>query len=433
MKSHGWTAKPTDGPLGDLPWDIHLDKTLQRMPNPSTSLHPRVQRVFTAAVIIAALLTPPVKAATPPVIDDARFHAADDLIAAAIKSGDIPGAVLLVGQNDRVVYRKTYGHRSIEPVKHAMTTDTVFDLASVTKPVAAATSIMILVDRGKLRVTDRVSDHLPGFGVNGKADITVEQLLIHTSGLTPDNHLRDYGHGPAKAINRILSLKPTWTPGSRFKYSDVGYMVLGMIVQKIDGRPLDLFLRDELCAPLSMNATSYNPPASWRPRIAPTTQREGATGKRWLIGEVHDPRAIALGGVAGHAGLFSTADDLARYCRILIHGGTLDGRRVMSEATVRDMLSPRTIKRVGRDGLDRRSLGFDVDTGYSSARGDRFARGTTFGHTGFTGPAIWIDRPNKCYYVFLCSRLHPDGKGNVLRLRREIATVVAKALLDQKQ
>ncbi len=392
----------------------------------------RLHLAMTVVLVVAIIVNLKVNAAAPHVVDDARFHEADRLITAAIASGEMPGAVLLVGLGDQIVYRKAYGHRSIEPVRQVMTTDTVFDLASVTKPVAAATATMILVDRGKLKVTDRVADHLPEFGVNGKADITVEQLLLHTSGLTPDNHLRDYGDGPAKAFDRIMALKPTWTPNTRFKYSDVGYMVLGFLVQKVDGRPLDLFLRDELCAPLKMAHTSFNPPASWKPRIAPTTQRDGATGKCWLAGEVHDPRAIALGGVAGHAGLFATADDLSRYCRAIIRGGELDGRRVMREATVRDMLRPRTIKRVGRDGVDKRNLGFDVDTGYSSARGERFPRGTTFGHTGFTGPAIWIDRPNKCYYVFLCSRLHPDGKGNVLRLRREIATVVGKALLDQQ-
>jgi uncharacterized protein YbbC (DUF1343 family) len=348
------------------------------------------------------------------------FERADLLIETAVERGHAPGAVLLVGQADRVLYRKGYGWRSLEPRREPMTVDTVFDLASLSKPVGCATSVMLLAERGKLSVHDPVSKYLPAFAANGKETITIEQLLLHRGGLVADNAIEDFVQGPAEAIKRVMNLSPVVEPGSRFIYSDVGYIVLGEVVRAVSGRPLEEFARDEIFRPLRMADAGYHPPAGLRPRVAPTERREG----RWMVGEVHDPRAYALGGAAGHAGLFGTADDLALWCRMILGGGQLEGTRVLSESTVREMTTPRPMP----DG-DVRSYGFDVDTPYSSPRGDRFGRGTSFGHTGFTGTMFWMDPASRSFVVLLTNSVHPAGKGNVISLRRYVSTAVAEQLL----
>ena len=350
-----------------------------------------------------------------------RLREADKLIDEAIAAGKCPGAVLLVGRGDDVVWRKAYGNRSVEPQKTPMTADTIFDMASLTKPMATAVSIMILSDHGKLSINDKVSKYIPEFAQNGKQDITIEELLLHRGGLVPDNDITDFEHGPTEAWRNLYALQPKWKPGTHFAYSDVGFITLGKLVEVVSGKPLDEFARQEIYEPLGMNRTRFKPPAQWKDLCAPTEQRNG----HWMVGEVHDPRAFALGGVAGHAGLFSTAEDTARYCRMLLHFGRLDGKRILKESTVRAMIEPR---RLG-DGSGCRGLGFDIDTPYSGNRGDRFEAGTTFGHSGFTGTSFWVDPVHACYVILLTNSVHPDGKGNVLKLRHEVATVVAEALL----
>ncbi|MHC4994425.1 MAG: serine hydrolase domain-containing protein [Planctomycetota bacterium] len=377
-------------------------------------------------MLIAFYLNACATTTPPPAVD---FTNVNDIIQDAIDQAHIPGAVLLVGRGNEVLHRRAYGMRAIKPTPEPMTTDTVFDLASLTKPVATATSIMTLVDRGRVRLDAKAGEYLPGFANNGKEAITVEQLLTHVSGLTPDNHLRDYADGRVVAIRKINALAPRWTPGAEFHYSDVGYIVLGEIVTKVSGQSLDAFAQQNVFEPLGMSNTGFNPSPNLRPRIAPTAFEGGA----FLRGRVHDPRAAAMGGVAGHAGLFANVDDLARYCRMILNGGTGRRGRVLSAVTVVQMLAPRSVVRPTEPGeppaRDVRNLGFDVDTAYSSARGDAFPVGSTFGHTGFTGPSMWIDPQSGLYYVFLCSRLHPDGSRSVVDLRRRIATAVAEAAL----
>lgn len=364
---------------------------------------------------------PSVAAATQPQVGHKYLAEADKLIDDAIAAGKTPGAVLLVGQGDDVVYRKAYGNRSIEPKKIPETPDTIFDMASLTKVVATAPSIMILSDRGNLSVKDKVSKYIPDFAQNGKQDITVEMLLLHRSGLVPDNDISDYDQGVEQAWKNIYALKPKWEPGTHFAYSDMNYIMLGKLVEVISGEPLDVFAKENIYQPLGMSHTQFKPPESWRDLIAPTEQRNG----HWMIGEVHDPRSYALGGVAGHAGLFSTADDLSRYCRMLMHYGVLDGHRILKQSTVKEMTTERCLP----DGKGCRGYGFDIDTPYSGCRGDRFERGTTYGHTGFTGTMFWIDPIHQCYLILLTNSVHPNGKGNVLRLRHQVATAVANALL----
>ncbi|HYH63280.1 MAG TPA: serine hydrolase domain-containing protein [Urbifossiella sp.] len=368
-------------------------------------------------LVLAALLAPlPARAAEP-------FAAVDTAVEAALARNDCPGAVVLVVHRDKVVFRKAYGKRAVRPAAEAMTADTVFDLASLTKPTATGTSIMLLIEQGKLNLADPVAKHWPAFG---KSDVTVAHLLLHTSGLTADNALSDYADGREKALERVAALKLEAPPGTRFRYSDVGFIVLGELVEKLGGLPVDRFAKTHIFDPLKMTDTGYRPAGDIVKRVAPTGLREKLT----IRGEVHDPRAFKMGGVAGHAGLFGTADDLGRYARMLLRGGELDGARVLKADTVKLFTSPREVPAQPAKGKEDppaqfRSYGWDVDTSFSNQRGDAFRRGEGFGHTGFTGTSLWVDPRSQTAVVILTSRVHPDDKGNVARLRREVANAAA--------
>ncbi len=352
-----------------------------------------------------------------------RLAEIDRIVAEGLKSKRMRGCVVLVGRRDKIVWLKAYGDRQVEPERVKMTTDTVFDLASLTKPVATATSVMILIERGKLRLDDPVARHIPEFGQNGKQDVTVLQLLTHQGGLIPDNPLADYADGPAKAWQRIWALKPHVPPGSKFVYTDVGYLVLGELIRRVSGKNVHEFSRENIFRPLGMNETGYLPGQSLRRRAAPTEKRDGA----WIRGEVHDPRAYRLGGIAGHAGLFSTAEDLSVYARMMLGGGQFRGVRILARETLAEMIRPRHLPSGGARGL-----GWDMRTGYSSNRGRSFSS-RAFGHGGFTGTVIWIDPGLDLFVIFLSSRLHPDGKGSVNPLAGRIGTAAADAITDRKQ
>jgi CubicO group peptidase (beta-lactamase class C family) len=325
-----------------------------------------------------------------------------------------------IGRREKMLLLRAYGDKQFEPSRAAMTIDTVFDLASLTKPVATATSIMVLAQHGKLRLDDRVAQHIPEFGQEGKEQITVFDLLTHQGGLIADNPLTDYADGPEKAWQRIFALKPQAAPGTRFVYSDMGYIVLGEVVRRVAGQGLDEFTRDHIFRPLGMNETCYLPGEDLRRRAAPTEKRDG----HWMQGEVHDPRAYALGGVAGHAGLFSTAADLAIYARMMLAGGQYDDVRVLSECSLAEMVKPRSVS------SELRGLGWDIKSGYSSNRGTSFSP-RAFGHGGFTGTTLWIDPGLDLFVIFLSNRLHPDGKGNVNPLAGRIGTIAANAHVGQ--
>jgi serine-type D-Ala-D-Ala carboxypeptidase len=352
----------------------------------------------------------------------AKFAPVDAAIDAAVAAGDIPGAVLSAGRRGGVLYHKAYGNRAIEPARTPMTEDTVFDLASLTKPVATATSVMILLERGQIAATDRVAKYLPAFGANGKMDVTVEHLLLHRGGVVADNPMSDFTNTtPEEAMRKTLESHLRYEPGTKIIYSDVGFMTLGELVRVVSGKPVNVFARDEVFQPLKMNDTGYLPGDDLKARCAPTEKRDG----NWNLGEVHDPRAHALGNVAGHAGLFGTAADISRWCRMIMNGGELDGARVLKESTVAEMTKPRALP----DGTGVRGYGFDIDTGYSSPRGERFAKGASFGHTGFTGTSLWIDPGNDAFVVLLTNAVHPVHKGKAISgLRRTVGTAVAEAL-----
>jgi len=350
----------------------------------------------------------------------------DATVEDAIAKQQIPGAVVWVGRGDQTVYRKAYGYRAVKPTPEPMQLDTVFDLASLTKGIATATSVMILVEEGKLRLSDKVAQHLPEFARHDKDQITLRHLLTHTSGLRPSLDLRGDWLGADEAVRRAVEELPQSAPGARFVYSDIGYIVLGEIVARVAGQPLETFVQQRILAPLRMNSAGFTPVVARRDVIAPT---QFCTAYGWpcdgpdqilLQGIVHDPTARRMGGVAGHAGLFGSAEDLSRYARMLLRGGELDGQRVLSPAGVTRMTSPATPSAMSV----QRGLGWDIDSSYSANRGDLYPIGS-FGHTGFTGTSIWIDPVSRTYVVLLTNRVHPDGKGDATPVRAKVATIVA--------
>ena len=349
-----------------------------------------------------------------------RLAVIDDIVEEGLRDKKLPGAVVLIGYQGRVVYRKAFGQRQLEPTTQAMTLDTLFDLASLTKPIATGTSIMQLIEAEKLGLDDPVAKHLPAFGNHGKEVITVRHLLTHQGGLIADNSMKDYADGREQALERLMALEPLAAPGERLIYSDVGFIVLGELVAAVSGQPLEEYTHTHIFEPLGMHETMYRPTSLPADRFAPTEQRDG----HWMRGEVHDPRAFALGGVAGHAGLFSTADDLARYAQALLNGGQLGEARILRPETVQRMTSPQTVP-----GGGIRGLAWDKRTGFSTNRGDLLTPAAC-GHGGFTGTALWFDPQLKLFVIFLSNRVHPKGDGSVNPLIGRISTVAAAAIRE---
>jgi uncharacterized protein YbbC (DUF1343 family) len=352
-------------------------------------------------------------------LDFGKLREADAAINTAIDEGKLPGAVLWV-EHGGDIYWKAYGNRALVPEPEVMTRDTIFDAASLTKVLATAPAAMILWERGKIQLDESIHTYLPEI-TGDKEKITVRMLLTHTSGLPPDVDTKTKWAGAETAIRMANAMKLTAPPGTEFRYSDINYFLLGEIVARASGRPLRQFCAEEIYQPLRMVDTGFLPDTAKLPRIAPTQMTDGVM----LRGVVHDPTARYMGGVAGHAGLFTTAHDLARYARMLLNGGELDGVRILQPETVKTMTSVQTPPGMA----DRRGFGWDIDSGFSRPRGRYFPLGS-FGHTGFTGNALWIDPMSRTFYVFLSNRVHPDGKGDVLKLYGTIGTLAAEAVTD---
>lgn len=334
---------------------------------------------------------------------------------AAIGQGEMAGAVVMATQAGELRCSIAVGDAQTLPGRRPMRIDTVFDLASLTKPVATATAVMRLVQQGKLKLEDPVSVHWPDFALNGKQEITIADLLLHQGGLIADNALSDYDENdPASSWRRIANLKPIAEPGEKFVYSDVGFLVLGRVVERVSGQTLGRYCRDQIFAPLGMTETGYRPAEMLRNRAAASEKRDG----KWLVGHVHDPRAARLGGVAGHAGLFSTAADLVRYGEALVDRELATDGPLFRTAIRDRMIEPREVA-----GGHRRAYGWDIHSSYSSNRPSCFSE-RAFGHGGFTGTVLWIDPADKRVFVFLSNRLHPDGSGSVNRLASEIADLI---------
>lgn len=345
-----------------------------------------------------------------------KLAAIDGLVDAALANKQMPGCVVLVGSQGKIAWLKAYGERTAGT---PMTTDTLFDLASLTKPIATGTAVMKLIEENKIELQQPVAKYLPEFAQNGKDKITIEHLLTHQGGLIADNALGDYQKGIETAWERIFALKPLAEPGERFIYSDVGFEVLGKLVERVSGQTLNDFTKTQIFQPLGMAETGYLPPAELHARAAPTQKRND----RWMQGEVHDPRAYLLGGVAGHAGLFSTAEDLAVYAQMLVRQGEYAGVRVLEAKTIDEMFRARPVP-----GGNKRALSWDARSGFSSNRGQGMSD-SAVGHGGFTGTVIWIDPELDLFYILLSNRVHPDGKGGVNKLGGEIGTVVVQSKL----
>jgi uncharacterized protein YbbC (DUF1343 family) len=406
---------------------------------------PRLTRAAIALlltlIVCAQALPAPLPSAAPAAVGMSaeRLAQIDQVVGQAIERKETPGAVVLVGRRGRVVWRKAYGARAVEPAREPMTAETIFDCASLTKIVATATSVMVLIERGQVRLNDSLTRYLPEVKGEGREQVTVEQLLTHRSGFAPDFDLGEQWTGYNEAVKRLATERLRNQPGARFVYSDINYIALGEIVHRVSGQTLDEFARRNIYEPLGLRDTGFRPATSLRARIAPTERRRAQAAylggkpetvaateqERWLRGEVHDPTAFRMGGVAGHAGLFSTADDLAVFCQMILNGGVYNGVRVLSPLSVAAMTRPRAVE---PDGTAR-GLGWDIASGFSSNRGDIFPLGS-FGHTGFTGTSLWLDPATETFVVFLSNRVHPDGKGDVTPLRGRVASIVAASITD---
>lgn len=316
----------------------------------------------------------------------------DRAIETAISEHRIPGGVLWIERDGRV-YQRAYGRRSLVPSVEPMTTDTLFDVASITKPVATASSIAVLVERGQMALDDPLKKHLPEYADEA---VTLRHLLTHTSGLRPGIAT---GDGYAENIARAARERPLNRPGAVFRYSDVNYILLGEVVRRVSGETLDVFAAKNVFQPLGMSRTQFRPAEAGR-RAAPT--------EHGLRGVVHDPTSRAMGGVAGHAGLFSTAEDLAKFARFAMTHPLLGADSSPPEVAI------------------RRTGGFDIDSAYSRPGGDRFPYGS-FGHTGWTGGFLWIDPQSRSFYIFLSNRVHPDGKGSVIALQKQLGNLVGES------
>lgn len=343
--------------------------------------------------------------------------AVDEQMEQAVRDGLIPGAVVLIGHDGRVVYQKAYGSRALIPHREPMTLDTIFDIASLTKVVATTPSLMRLFEQGKIRLNDPVTKYLPEFQ-GGHSDITIRNLMTHFSGLRPDLDLKPAWTGYETGIERALMDKPEGPPGVHFVYSDINFILLAEIVHRLSGQMLNEYARENIFEPLGMRETMFLPPASLRPRIAPT-EIDPATGEP-LRGQVHDDTARYMGGVAGHAGVFTTAADLAKFAQMMLNDGESNGVRLFSAATVRKFTSPQSPP----DQPILRGLGWDIDSPYSSARGELFPIGS-YGHTGFTGTSLWIDPFSHTYVIILTNAVHPHRGHSLVSLRSRVATIVA--------
>jgi uncharacterized protein YbbC (DUF1343 family)/CubicO group peptidase (beta-lactamase class C family) len=340
-----------------------------------------------------------------------EFDPVREVVRKAVAKGNPPGAVLLVESGEKKM-TLVEGQRALSPTKEAMTEDTVFDAASLTKVVATLPSIMILMEQGQIELEAEVRRYIPEF----RGGITVRHLLTHTSGLRPGIPKNPEWTGYDAGIRRAVELEPEGPPDRFFRYSDINFILLGEIVRRVSGTALNEFAAKNVFGPLKMDSTRFLPPDDWKPRIAPTEKDQDGV---MLRGVVHDPTSRNMGGVTGHAGLFTTAGDLAKYARMILNNGA----GVLKPETVRLMTTPHTIATV----FERRGLGWDIDSAFSRPRGKLFPIGS-FGHTGFTGTSLWIEPQTKTFVIFMSSRLHPDGQGSVRDLYEEIGTTVAQGM-----
>jgi len=362
-----------------------------------------------------------------------RLQRLDGIMQAAIEKHDFPGAVILVGRRGRIVFYRAYGESRRVPEHHPMEKDMIFDLASLTKPVATATSIMLMLEQGKLRLRDKVKEYVPEFETyldeNGEPgdDACILHLLTHTSGLPPyteeDKIEEEFGDSckTEELVSYIARLKKTNTSGDEFHYSCLGFITLAHIIKEITGQSVSEFAKENIFQPLGMKNTFFNPLKEYINRCVPTEVIDGIP----LKGVVHDPLARLQGGISGNSGLFSTADDLAVFAQMLLNKGRHKNTRILSPLAVERMTE--LCREVSFSG---RGLGWDLDSPYSSNGGDLFGP-DSFGHTGYTGTSLWIDPETKTFVIFLTNRVHPEDKGAVIAIRSKVANIVAASIINK--
>ncbi len=400
------------------------------MPSPPSSRPRPVPRRALLAVV-ALLLLPAAASGAPPRaltlaepgaagMSAMRLQAIEDLLREATRERRLPGAVVLVARQGKVVFWRAVGDRALIPERRPMNLTTIFDVASLTKVMVTAPLLLQLVEEGRVRLEDPLGRHLPEFRGHPAGRATLQQLLVHTSGLPPGLPRGDTSEGPAAVLQAIRRERLLAPPGTRYLYSDLNYILLGALLERVTGRPLPALAHERIFERLGMRESAFNPPEAWRDRIAPTQVVNGLA----RTGIVHDPLAFRMGGAAGHAGLFSTAEDLARFAQAILNDGAYGGGRILAPRTVALMVSPLTLPKA----RGRRALGWDVDSP-SAVRGIHSSPGS-FGHTGFTGTSLWLDRPTDTLVVFLSNRVHPDGTGDLTGLRGAVTSAASRALLD---
>ncbi|MCE0745029.1 beta-lactamase family protein [Acetobacter sicerae] len=350
------------------------------------------------------------------------FSEVDRLLSGAVQREEIPGVVAVIGQGDLILHGAVMGHRALVPAPEPMSWDTRFDMASLTKATITAPALMQFWEQGAFQLDDPVSRYLPDFAQNGKAAITIRHLLTHYSGLAPDLDLSTPWSGKDEAVRRAMAAMPQAPAGQHFVYSDINFIVLGLLVEQFSQLPLNVYATRRILQPIGMQESGFLPPETLRPLIAPTQYDENHIPLR---GVVHDPTARRMGGMAGHAGLFSDAHDMALYASSLLDrlAGRASNYPLRAE-TLRLMTSPQS-----PGATDRRGLGWDIATHYSTPRGDIFPVGS-FGHTGYTGTSLWMDAASSAFVLILTNRVHPlDANGKaIVKLRHDVATVAARAL-----
>ena len=390
----------------------------------SLGLSARAQNIPTALPVVA-----PAELG----FDPDKLAPIDGIVAKGIEEKKMPGCVIAFGRKNKLAWLKAYGNKRVEwegEAAAAMSVDTVFDLASLTKPIATATSVVHFFQKNPADVNKTVGSFLPEFNETGdekmnerKRELTVADLLTHCTGLIADNPIRDYEMGVEEARRRLLALK--LANEKKFLYSDVNFLILGLLLEKASGQNVHEYSQQHIFKPLGMRETTYIPGDELKKRCAPTERRNG----QWMQGEVHDPRAYKLNGIAGHAGLFSTASDLSRYAAAMLNQGQYQDVRILNETAWTKMTAAVALPAKRNDGSAYeavRGLGWDMNTGFST-NGGRGHSKKAFGHGGFTGTVIWIDPEQDWFFIFLSNRVHPNGKGLVNPLAGEIATMVSAA------
>ncbi len=346
-----------------------------------------------------------------------KFNKVEELINRSISDSAFPGAVLLVWKEGKIIFEKPFGHLTYNDNSAKVTNNTIFDLASLTKVIATTTAAMICVDRNLFKIDDKVAKYIPQFAQNGKGDITIKNLLLHNSGLPAYKKFYTQYNNAHDVLNDIYSTKPVYPAGTKTVYSDLGMITLGKVIEKVTGKILDVFCRDEIFEPLKMNNTYFNPPDSLKYRIAPT-EDDKYWRHRLLVGEVHDETASLLNGVAGHAGLFSTAGDISRVLQMLLENGIFAGKRIIDSSTVRLFTTKQ---------LNERALGWDIKSPTGSSAGDLFSD-RSYGHTGFTGTSAWTDPTRNLFVIFLTNRVYPTRENNkIIKIRPELHNLIILA------